>query len=499
MTNPQLQQILEDLYAIDPELRSYEAELLPLVQTLLAGKRNPKPTKEFAAQLRRILQERAATLSAKTSMADTIASFFQSKTSFAVLGAFLAVAIGAPTMYVALKGADPMALPPMSDTDMEESAMRAYDVAPTAPEAFGKLGVSATAPQANPRPQSGGGGGDAAMSSLIFPPGPMYSYTYEYAGEEIALPESDTVNVLRRKQVQLPASSVSLPPLDIIDMGTFRDSRVTNVSLSQDSKNGYMVTLDLQEGSVSIYQNYERWDDPFRNCNGDQSCYDRLQLSLSDVPSDDTIITIADRFLQEHGIDTSRYGAGAVDHQWKVNYENTPEADRRGMVPDTLAVIYPFTINGTTVYEQYGSPMGISVNVNLRNKAVTGAWNIMVHQYDESAYPAVKSAQQITDFIERMNNAAGDMRIMMAEQEGAGETEETVVKLGTPTQGFARYYRSKDNGSMEQLLVPALIFPVAETVNPPSYYSPTPVVVPLASELLEEAEGQGQPMPLMMQ
>lgn len=85
---------------------------------------------------------------------------------------------------------------------------------------------------------------------------------------------------------------------------------------------------------------------------------------------------------------------------------------------------------------------------------------------------------------------------MPALEEGM-ETEEASIKLGTPTQILARYYRTTENGASEQLLVPALLFPISSTENTPEYYSPSPVIVPLASELLEQ-EAPGIAVPLMM-
>jgi hypothetical protein len=504
MTNTDLHSILRDLYIIDPELQAHEAELIPLVKALLQNKQNPKPTQEFAQKLRMLLKERSAELArTQPGFAATLANFFQSKSAFAVLGAFVGVAIAGPTVFLALQNGVDLPMAPTSERDAENEGMFAYDVEETSPRAFGELAVSdiAANPAVSARPQSGGGGGDmdAKVSSLIYPPGPMYNFTYEYAGDPLTLPEGDTVNVLRRKPVALSASTAGLPELDIIDLGTFPGSTVMNVSLTQDRKNGYMVTLDLKEGSVSVNQNYERWDDPYAKCNGDQACYERLQLSVGDIPSDDVLIGIAKRFLDEHGVDLSLYGEPEVDHQWRISYDSMPsDGDRRGMVPDTLSVLYPLVIDGKPVYEQYGTKTGITVSVNVRHKATIGAWNILVHRYEESAYPAVQESAQVMDYLTNMNSG-GDMRVMMVEDSvDQPKTEQATVKLGTPTMALARYYRTGAGGVMEQILVPSLVFPVMETVNAPDYFpSSTPVIVPLAEELLKEAGSNGQPTPLM--
>jgi hypothetical protein len=63
------------------------------------------------------------------------------------------------------------------------------------------------------------------------------------------------------------------------------------------------------------------------------------------------------------------------------------------------------------------------------------------------------------------------------------QVQVNAVTLGTPTQGYMRYWQYSGNTNQE-MLVPAYIFPILETTGETPYYKQS-IVVPLVKEILD--------------
>ncbi len=480
MTTSALRTILHDLYAIDPALQSREAELIPLIETLLRERPDATPSEEFVQRLRTMLQERAAALGrVRETPSGFFASIFAVKFSSAILGALIGVALATPTTMLFLRKTLPSA-PTAEKSAVRQDGTAAVEEAE--PQAFGALNAPAVADRAREKALGLGGGMDAdsvAAPSPLIAPWQGQAFTYVYDGDALALTE-ETVSVLRRTPSALSPIDASRLNLSNIDIGSFPDATVTSLSIAQNRERGFIVSVDAQEGTVSVFQDYEQWPDPLRDCGDDPSCFERLQLSRGDLPADGELLAIAARFLKDHGIALDGYGEPTVDHGWEKQPEGT------GNVPDTLQVLYPLTVDGLPVFEQSGGPVGIAVSVSARLKAVTGAWNIQTLAFDRSAYPAVTDSADILAKLAEISGTAPE------DDAAKGAT----VHLGTPERGYIRYYRATGEGRTEQLFVPGLIFPVVKSENTPEWWVPQPVSVPLAKELLAEPQA-GPAIPFM--
>jgi hypothetical protein len=516
MTPSTLDSILEDLYAIDPALRQHEQQLRPLVELLLKNNPGQAPDAAFVEELRGKLRQHAAVLTeqrhdstsflaGQSSRSEGWSSFIMNPFSAALGGAVVTAVVLVPALYYGV-GPSGTPAPAVSGTPLFS-----YAVNPVGANAFGELSPPG---DGNPRPQSGGGGGgmgtgmgggggiamDMAMPAPTAPasgeasnakiaPGmdrmmiapEITEYAYSFTGDLPALTEQ--VDVLKRAKNLASVSLTSLlGSLNIgtVDLSSFGDAKLDNVTFNQTRDKGYSVSLNLHEGTVGINQNWPTWPHPEADCR-DDACYRKYRIKLSEIPSEETIIATANDFLRSHGIDASQYGEPEVDMQWKTEYDKAPNKDQ-AYIPDAMRVIYPQKIQDKTVYEDYGNKAGISVGVSVREKQVTDVWGITSQRYDQSSYAGVTDRAVITNYLDTFEKIRKD-----------GFPPETKIKtvkvtLGTPTLGYVKMYKQEGQEGAE-LFVPALIFPVDSTENKEQFYRPS-VIVPLAKQLLEERLAQ---------
>ena len=218
-------------------------------------------------------------------------------------------------------------------------------------------------------------------------------------------------------------------------------------------------------------------------------CYYREPLKLSDIPTDETLVAMADDFIKKFQIDLSSYGGGEINNQWRENYDKT-ENKSEFYIPEAISVVYPLLINGKKVYNYGGEAEGVVVNIDIRQNKVSGAWNIMHQSYQASYYETEQDANKI---------------ISLAEYGGRGgyyhqESENTVeVSLGDPEMILTKIYNYQ-NGQSEELIVPALKFPII-SIEDSSYFWQNSVVVPIVKDLvdneLNNRQSYPEPMPFI--
>ncbi len=328
-----------------------------------------------------------------------------------------------------------------------------------------------------------------APDSMIYRP-QVFKYTID--GEIPALTETQ-VQVLRRNKVITTADAQAILNafnLGSIDLSSFRGLKTDSISLYQDQKNGYSMYISFREGSVSLNQNWEMWDHPESKCTT-EACYQQYRIKESDIPADDVLIGIANDFIDAHDIDLSQYGEPEVDNNWRGTYETMSVSDRAMFwFPENARVVYPLLVDGKPVYEQGGVKAGISVGVHVRQKKVTDVYGIMSLNFTRSTYEAATTSGAVMDFLNKSgNNYGGGMP--------PNTVPETVnITLGAPTLGYTKVY-NYESGVSDELIVPALIFPVKD-VPEGTYYYQTSITVPLAKELMEKLLFQyPMPMPMM--
>ncbi len=486
-----IKNILSDLYQIDPSLREHEAKLQPLISELLEARSDLAINPAFRDRLRMILMNKIRDQKvAKPSFSRLFAAGLAGRSMYTMAGALVLILVVAVSVTILNRGGTP-ASPAGSQIAFEQ------DITKTKNEAFGPLAVApvggrgggqeasgqksldtvATAPSGTGG--YGGGGGMTKPSSLIYPV-PQPSYVFNYVGDPISLTEK-TVEVLRRAKGvgSMPAFDSLLGAFDVsgISLNSFGASKIQNLVLAGGGDNGYTITIDFFEGFIGISKTVFDWGP---RCMAPEKCLDNQPSpTINQKPDDAKLINAANKFLKEHGIDTSAYGTPIIQDDWGIAYGQTPPEQRAMFyIPDAITVLYPLILNGQTVYEQGGMfPMGLQVQVSVRNLTVTGVWNMTLQRYESSQYEAETDSAKIIAAAER--GGWGGYVIMATE----AERLTTSVSLGTPSRGYLRMWNYND-GSNDELYVPALAFPVLKA--PVRAYLPKYVVVPLAKDLMTQ-------------
>ncbi|MFA5853614.1 MAG: hypothetical protein WC866_00870 [Patescibacteria group bacterium] len=481
--------LLEELYAIQPDLRAQDAPLRALVQELLISKPDAALDEHFVERLRSELLARASAVSPKFN----VMNIFSTKHRFLVPG--LAVLVLAVAGATALQSIQQPGRLTSSRVAMAPSLERVNS------NAFGKLSGSngdagsnatfmapETAPStASPRPQSGGGGGMGLTvdSKMVAPDWVPTIYHYVYKGEAIENLDAQ-IDVYRRVKAAPavgPLSALQDANLGLVDLNNAKDAFVQSFTIAEKRDQGYVFNVDAQEGMVNIFQN-GKWISPLSRCI-DQNCYEQNRLKESDLLSDEESIRIADAFLVEYGISKADYGAPIVNNQWRMQYAAMDSASRSSFwFPEGISVVYPVLADGKVAYDESGYPYGLNVNVDVRMKRVQSVWNLFTRTYQVSSYAAETDVKRLLGIAENTDNYGGGW---------PDNAKRVDVELGTPKIAYVRAWQQLGTTGAE-LLVPALIFPIQ---NAPAELWRQNVIVPLAKDLLDALPPMvGIPMPV---
>ncbi len=482
--------VLQELYAVDPTLRDQEDRLVKAVRALLAAKPEAALDERFVRELRK---ELLGTFSAATaSVKPNIFDFIMKNDSLKYLVPSGIVAVLVLSVLVSTKApGSPSSAPAASVATESAAEAGGVRVSKVADGAFGVLstGVGADqAPMAANLGRGGGGGGNGsapavpmADSKMMLPYVPSY-YAYSYAGD-LAL-DDESVPVYRRQKGG--SSAVSGGLLDAATLGLVDPSRLDAVGLQslalvQDKEFGYYVYVDMNEGMISLSQNYAKWPHPEQECR-DEECFARYRLHESDMLSDAETFAVADAFLKELGVNVGSYGSPAVAYDWRTQYASLKGEDRAAFYfPETVSVVYPLVIDGQKVYDESGNPTGLTVNVNVRHKRADGLWNLTTLKYDSAQYAAVTDKSKLMGVVARGG-------VYEATPPDDAKTEE--VGLGTPERVLMRAW----SGGQE-VVVPALRFPVTKKPEGQPWFRDA-VMIPLVRDLIDVPAAN--PVPMMV-
>lgn len=492
-----IKNILDDLYEIDPVLEHYEEEIKKTIKELLKSKPDIKIDQKFVSELREKLIKRVEELKHQPQKKSALfwQAFFGTKFSYAVSGALVFVLFIGIFVYLTnfgnISGLSQGIFPGVSEkTSLGNNA-------------FGSLkSESQNAAASDGRGGGGlGGGGGTQVSAVaesdsakmvcegvgcVMPPFPDYNQKYVYVGEEIKL-DQEKVEVLRKKnKLEYTRSFSGLLEsfgFGLADLSGFDNTRVQTISLVQEKEFGYSIFVNLDEGTISIDAYWPKWPHPQSRCT-DERCVMETSLKLSDVPNDEEAIRMAKDFVSEHKINLSSYGEPEVDKSWNQTYYAQPQGVSQIYVPDVISVKYPLLINGKFVYEQGGAKLGVGIGINIREKRVSGVYNLSVQEYDSSLYEAETDFSKILKVAEK----GGLYNYYMP----GGNVQE--IEIGTPEYAYSVIWKYDEDAQISRtLLVPALVFPIIK--NPEKYFSYNEkVVIPLVKELLEEVDYPIMPM-----
>ncbi len=495
--------ILADLYALDPSLKEHEAELVRLIPKLIMARPNVPFSAHFAEELRAQLLATRPHITPAHSWVEMF-SLHRYAMGLAFVALVLLVAVPLSSMHKALPNR-------LNKTAAPKQVAQTYSAdKKLAPGAFGLLSVSTVtdehgerasaqmdvatnqAPLPAQEPSLGAtamlatppGGGVSGKYSLPMPP---MGTRFKYVGAPITLEEKQ-LDVYRRVKPEASGNVGGVLALTngLFDAATFAGAKLSNFHLAQ--TDGYDLDVDVANGSFSLSEHNNGY-----GCAG-MICPAAVEAAPQNnfVPlSDAASIAIANDFIQSHHIDVTHYGAPFVVTNtvsiYNATAKDAPSAvavsspvATQAPAPDmalrpiayvpVVSVVYPLVYNGQAVFEMGGNRAGLEVSVNQTSKKVASLWGAQTQEYQASAYPSQNNAAAIIAYAER-----GGMNL------GYYAGIDTKLELDTPTRGFMKW-STYTTGTVEELLVPALLFPV-RGASPLMFGRTDPyVVVPLVSE-----------------
>ncbi len=520
--NEQLTSIMSEL-GLDPA----DPASRKVVERLMAAKPNVPINDRFKLQLRAEIQERASKTLLKSSKSITnIFSSFMNKMLASALIVMIALAAGG-FWYIQNRTSEPLFQTPQVK-EANQLLSGKYGVTGVAEESFGDLnkvsivntnksgiatlgteGGKSSAKSSNqsiPSTPTLNTFGSSQMSEMplsdsskMIAPGEPYpapnQYTFKYEGKELPLFGANPAVLKRAQPKQNPSivdRIVSMLSFGLIDLGKFRDMKIQNFSFVEDREFGYGVNVDMVQGSVSLYQNWENWPLLDKMC-VNNNCGPESRITEKDIPVNEVVFAATNAFLSEYGISKEAYASPKVlDSNWRIQYENIPAAERLNFYfPEQVQVVYPLILEGHEVLDESGNPSGLTATYDIRSRKVTGINDLTTKQFEKSQYKGVTDEKKIIEVAEK-----GGFR-NYTYLDSSPNVKTTTLQLETPTVQLVKlwYYdnaKSNYTGGSE-LYVPALVFPIKNWQK--QGYWRSNVIVPLVKDILD-SDNQEQPIPV---
>jgi len=512
--------ILKDLYKLDPSLKNREPELLEIIEKFVLAKPDTKFDKKFENELKKEILGRFAQTDQGVSFWQAImGNISKRKFAYAMSGVVILIIIAAPLAYFGMKnnGAENLEFGFNQHVkSVGENAFGQLSFLTTAAQDSATLGMgnasakaeSAIAPEENgvsadDRSYSsvaapvtvggyGGGGASASMPNPMPYDRDVTGFRLKYIGENLSLTDEKVTVLKREKNGEMATKFGSLfrnVNAGILNLSKFKNLEAQNVSLVENRDNGYNVYFDIGNEIITLNKNWNKWPVSVysdMSCSGngkEMNCGSSVpSIKEEDVPRDEVLISIADNFIKEYGINKNIYGAPEVDKVWQRYYLLAKsQNDAAASVPQNMTVTYPLILNGKQVYEQYGGKIGLKINIDIKDKKVTDVNGLETQNYSSSEYVAETDSASIVKFAEE----GGANRIY-----SYPEAKNIVtMELETPQAVYVRQWKYNGNESSE-LFVPSFLFKIKEIPSGVNYYNDY-ITVPLVKEMLQQNDNMG--------
>lgn len=505
-----IKSILEDLYRIDPSFKQHEKKLHLLVEKLLSAKPNTQFDEQFAMRLRENLMRESA-----QSFVSPYAHLSVFRWQYSLIVSMVTLLIVIPLTYFGTKTT--------TVHNVSTGFTMEQQIEEKGSNAFGNLGVIALNSTADSLSSSElssttlslgtedtttstdtlrttssteqglmkstvVGRDETTTATSIAPTVPVvksqasakmlfpYKFTkYEYKGEPLATTSAQGTVYKRVKTVNTAtqlATILNNANFGLLNLGSFSSFKTQSIQVAEDKDFGYVVDINFNEGMISVNPNWEKWQQQ-----GEVK-------PLTARPTNDQLIAIANTFLAEKGINHSIYGTPVVDEMPVRMYAAKGGNAESTYIPDTMNVVYPLMIGGVEVYEDGGSPYGLTVTVNIRENKVSGVYNISSQTYESAAYDLETDPTKIIAYATSSRMPIYDKNKFKPEFQTAN--------LETPKRILVRHWLNSQNGPTSEVYVPAYMFPVEGEVS----FAPRAVIVPLVKSVLED-QGKNNVPPVM--
>lgn len=461
MSKKQIKNILEDIYKIDKSLKNYGSQLEKIVIEILNAKPEVSIDKEFKKELYQEIMARVSELKPKKT-AWNFVNLFKSWQVYAFSAVAVIIILAAVVVF---PGGGKVNFN-LGINDIKDSG-------------FGPLALSDSS---SPEARGVGGGGAPGAKGTLGLPAPGYAepgyteFKYVYIGDNFSIDE-DTAWVYKRK-VDSSASKafarkISDLKFDLVNFSKFKDLSVDQITISEDRDFGYSINLDFKNAYFGVYKNWQKW--PIEEKIEEK-------INVSDIPSDEEIIAIADAFLDKYNIDMSAYSDGKISEYWKTmlgQVKSDKQNEQTISISREIAVMYQLFLDNVRVYDEWGNEVGINAEINVLNKKLSNLSNITAQSYDRSKYTLETNVDRILEFAGK-----GGVSGFFSRRDPIKIVE---IQLDIPEKIFVQALIFNDNKSEHEILyVPALSFPIVDSGETGLFYGRKRIIVPLVKEVLDQ-------------
>ncbi len=475
-----LNEILKEIYLIDSSLKKEEEKIKSLIENMISTQPEVKINDEFVANLKeRIFTE----INNMESKKEPKILFWQ-KLTYVSAGVVVVILLSL------------LVFPNFIDRDFKTE--RDKRIALLDERAFGDLNVELSESDTGDSIESmvgqrtddtvmGLGASSDSMPSQVedisIMPYPVEQKNYRYVYEGNLLEEIDLSkisNLVYKREIEnnsarQVADRLSTTPNLPINLNNFSHKEVRHISINEEKDYGYSISLNLANNTLSIYSNWQKWPQPYKDCY-DRECIENLKLGASDMLSENQLISIANNFVNDYEIDLGDYGLAQVSDETITRITN-PKNNTEHNYPQEVFVVYPLIINNKETVDSYGKKEGIKVAINIRERKVSSVYNINYSRLVSSSYDLINNLENIEPLLYRGGLSPDIYR--------KNDLEEIEIKLNNPKIALVRtWIPSTDvsRGSAE-IFIPSLVFPIKETPN--QYFYRQQVVIPLTKEVFE--------------
>lgn len=465
-----IDKLIEELYASDPSFREHEPELRALLTSVMMHKPSPVINEQFIVQLKtRLMNEQPV------------------RTSYSLLRWWPAVAIPAVAALAVF------VYPHIHPSSTNSSHTPLVTITAVGQHAFGTLASanitrtsgsqSAYALDAAVKTSESNGAVPATTTTVDKPSATDYKYpVFTYDGT-ITIPHADVLK--RNKSIGSPLLS-NTANLSLLSLSSFGDLQASQVTFSQQTTDGYTVYVDAQQGTVSIYRSVPMYATTDVATGSSGSVSVNASGTVTTIPdsttntgapklSDADAIAAATSFLKNHGISTEGYGTPVVQSSLYpvMMLDSAANMPMRPVVASVM-VVYPWVVNNLPVYDESGTLFGVQVTVDASTKTVQSVYNLMTRTFSASTYTVTSNVSAIKDYLSRGG-------WMWSKLDASMPTVTITTEAPTQVYMLSRYQL---NGNSDDLLVPALRFPIRSKDQ--SVAGRQSVIVPVIDDLLAE-------------
>lgn len=509
-----IKKILNDLYKIDSEFKKHEKKITKIIKELLLLQPDIKPDSKFVEDLKSMLQTEEKKIDKKKRDKEKNISknyftsfnfLFDLSRSFVIVSVLLLLVVSISFVKIQ-KNSSRFVRENNSRLDFLNGLQDSV-IVKKGKYSFGNLYSQSTGSESAMLSSKidgrayGLGSGNVSMSAeaqeasfvtaddMSIMPMPI-KYNYIYTGGDFEMFESEE-EVYKRVPLDLSRQFVNNFSTSglLIDAGKFNNVGVSNFSLMEDRDYGYNVSFYLEDGSVSLYKNWKKWPRVEELCGGWQnySCIENYRLSFNQVLSNEEVLTIANRFLLEYGVNLNSYGEGEVQNDW-LKYYSLAEDKSSYYIPESISIVYPLKINNKTVYEEYGNKSGLLVEVDMREKKVSALYSLFYQNYESSTYETEGDREKIMELV--YNGGYYPYYDYFSE----GNYESIDVELGAPSLELVKIWNYDESKmTSQELYVPAYVFPIISQ-SKPSYFDRKNIIIPAVKDFFNRYDYfPGQP------